>query len=117
MSSAQAEYTAACSTVLAIDHTRQVIQEILLGEPDTPMTIPIYCDSTSAIAIAKHPKDTQATRHIARRIHRVREAQAAGEITMIKIEGTENPADLGTKNVDPHTHRHLLPLIHTVVAP
>ena len=115
MSSAQAEYTAASTSVMAIDHVQQVVQEVLCGQPDMPLTVPLYCDSSSAIAMANSGKDTQATRHIARRIHHVRQATALNEIQLLKISGNENPADMGTKNLDGPQLRHLLPLVHVYV--
>ena len=117
MSSAQAEYNAASTAILALDHLRQVVQEIIHGDPDLPLTIPLYCDNTSAITIAHNARDTTATRHIARRIHRVRQAQELNEISMEKILGEENPADVGTKNLPLRVLAHLVPLMHHDVKP
>jgi hypothetical protein len=42
-------------------------------------------------------KDTQRTRHIARRYHYLRFAIHNGELTVFKIIGTSNPANSLTK--------------------
>ena len=59
----------------------------------------ILLDSKSAMCIAKNGKDTKHTRHIARRMHLVRNGE---KFKMHKIdwcEGDLQLADIGTKNV------------------
>jgi hypothetical protein len=66
-------------------------------------------DSSSAIAIASKSRDTRHTRHIQRCVHFVRfEFQRGNNHFGVKIIGTLNPSDIGTKHVDAtllETHR------------
>ena len=61
---------------MALSHFRMLIHELLNNDPDivseeTPM---IVLDSKSDICMDKNGKDTKHTRHIARRMHLVRNA-------------------------------------------
>ena len=42
--------------------------------PDSPVTIAVFVDSSSAIAVINNESDTKRTRHIQRRIHFVRQS-------------------------------------------
>ena len=74
-----------------------------LGElgvaPSLDGPIPVYCDSTGAIAQAREPKSHQRTKHILRCYHLVREIIERGDIDLLKIDGKENLADPFTKAV------------------
>ena len=108
LSSAESEYNAGAFGVTAAQHVRQLFQELHGLEPDTPLSIPLVMDSSSAIAIASKSRDTRHTRHIQRRIHFVRFEFLRGNHFGVKILGTLNPSDIGTKHVDSatlETHR------------
>ena len=62
---------------MALAHFRILIHELLNKDPcivleEAPL---IVLDSKSAICMAKNGKDTKHTRHIARRIHLVRNGE------------------------------------------
>ena len=73
-SSAESEYNAACTAGTDLAHFRMLIHEFLNEDPDmVPREASlIVLDSKSAMFMAKNGKDTKHTRHIARRIHFVR---------------------------------------------
>ena len=82
-----------------------------LGElgvvPTLESPIPVYCDSTGAIAQAKEPKSHHRTKHVLRRYHLVWEIMERGDINLQKIDEKENLADpltkaLGIKEFNDH---------------
>ena len=76
-SSAESEYNAACTSGIALAHSRMLIHEFLNKDPDrVPKEDPlILLDSKSAMCMAKNGKDTKHTRHISRRMHFVRNGE------------------------------------------
>ena len=98
MSSAEAEYNGACAAAMAVDHHRMLLNELDGKDPDDiSEAIPILLDSASAIAMAKHAKDTKHTRHIARRLHYVREGEQQSRFSLSYIPAEKQLADIGTK--------------------
>ena len=83
-SSAESEYNAACTVVMALAHFRMLVCGLLNEDPDmVPKEAPlIVLDSKSAMCMAKNGKDTKHTRHIARRMNFVRNGE---ECKMHKI--------------------------------
>ena len=67
--------------------------------PSLKHPVPLYCDSTGAIAQAKEPRAHQRTKHILRCYHLVREIVDQGDIELLKIDGKENLAYLFTKSI------------------
>jgi hypothetical protein len=96
-SSCEAEYSNGALAAMAGAYCRKIYNEIHGKAADTPLTIPLGLDSQSAIDTANSLKETQRTRHIARRFHYVRYAIMKGEIIVFKIDGTSNPANSLTK--------------------
>ena len=70
-SSAEIEYNAACTAVMALAHFRMLIHELLNKDLDiVPEEAPlIVLDSKSSMCMAKNGKDTKHTRQIARMMH------------------------------------------------
>ena len=62
---------------MALAHCRMLIHEFLEKDPDiAPEEAPlIVLDSKSDMCMAKNGKDTKHTRHIARRMHFVRNGE------------------------------------------
>ena len=86
---------------MALSHFRMLINELLNKDPDiVPEEAPlIFLDSKSAMCMAKNGNDTKHTRHIARRMHLVRNGE---KCKMHKIDWCEEDlqlADIGNKNV------------------
>ena len=73
-SSAESEYNAACTAGMALAHFRMLVHELLNEYPDM---VPkedhlIVLVSKSAMCMANNVRDTKHNRHIARRMHFVR---------------------------------------------
>ena len=86
---------------MALEHLRMLIHELFNKDPDiVPEEAPlIFLDSKSAMCVAKNGKDTKHTRHIASKMHLVRNG---GKCKMHKInwcEGSLQLSDIGTKNI------------------
>ncbi|KAJ9543969.1 hypothetical protein OSB04_023676 [Centaurea solstitialis] len=95
-STAEAEYVAAgicCAQVLWL---RSQLQDydIQLSK------IPIYCDNTSAIAIANNPVLHSKTKHIEVRYHFIRDHVMNGDIELHFVPTEYQLADLFTKPLD-----------------
>ncbi|KAL0755152.1 hypothetical protein Bca101_092820 [Brassica carinata] len=59
----------------------------------------LYCDSKSAIDLAKNPVYHAWTKHIHHRYHFIRSALEDEMLVLEKIPGSKNPADMLTKVV------------------
>ena len=72
--SAESDYSSAYTAGMALAHFRMLIHELLNKDPDiVPDKNPlIVLDSKYSMCMAKNGKDTKHTRHIARRMHFVR---------------------------------------------
>ena len=117
MSSAEAEYNALAHAMQCTSYTRQVIHKINGNHPDSPLSIPLFCDSQSALTIGENNKDTKRTRHIQRRVHYVRDNIASGNFEGHKIPGEFNPADVGTKNLTSDVLEIHREVMHVQVSP
>ena len=62
--------------------------------------IPIYCDNTSAIAIANNPVLHSKTKHIEIRYHFIRDHVMNGDIELHFVPTEYQSADLFTKPLD-----------------
>ena len=76
--------------------------------------ITIFCDSQSAIQLAKNQVYHARTKHIDVRYHFIREIIEDGGVIMQKIHTTDNPADMLTKVVTAVKFQHCLNLINIV---
>ncbi|GJZ79850.1 hypothetical protein Tco_0644687 [Tanacetum coccineum] len=59
----------------------------------------LFCDNQSAIHLAKNPVFHGRTKHIKIRYHYIRELVSEGTLSLKKILGAKNPADMLTKVV------------------
>ena len=73
----ESEYSAACNAGMALAHFRMVIYDFLNKDPYmVPEESPLFfLGSKSATFMAKNGKDTKHTRHIASRMHVVRNGE------------------------------------------
>lgn len=69
----------------------------------------IYCDSMSAICLAKDQVHHDRTKHIDVRYHFIRSER---RIKVLKVKTEENPADMLTKPVTVAKFRHCLDLLN-----
>ena len=86
---------------MALSHFRMLIRELLNKDPDIfPEEVPlIVLDSKYAMCMAKNGKDTKHTRHIARRMHFVRNREKCKMHKIDWCEGGLQLANISTKNV------------------
>ena len=100
LSSAEAEVNILTIGTISSMHSRMIIMEILTGSPNTSLTIPVYTDSSAALAITANERTSQRTRHIDRRYLFSRDAYAKCYIDPFHVKGEDfQLADIGTKNL------------------
>lgn len=95
LSSTEAEYMALS------DCSRQAvwIRTLLTELGITLKATPVYGDNQGSIFIASNPVQESRTKHIDIRYHYIRECTEKKEVELMFIPGTENPADMFTKNL------------------
>ena len=100
-SSAESEYNATCTVGMALAYFSLLINELLNKDTDIvpEEALFIVLDSKSAICMAKNGKDTKHTRHIARRMHFVRNGEKCKMQKNDWCEGGLQLSDIGNKNV------------------
>ena len=59
----------------------------------------IASDNQGAIFISSNPVTEKRSKHIDIRFHYIRERITEGDIEVLHVPGTENPADILTKNL------------------
>jgi len=94
LSSVQAELTALSEQAIDMKYARKIFSDMsikFLGP------LPIYCNSKSAIENAKHPTIKNKLRHCDLKCFFIRECYDRHIVSVIKIAGILNPADIGTK--------------------
>ena len=86
---------------MSLSHFRMLIDELINKDPDiVPEEDPlIVLDSKSALYMANNGKDTKHTRHIARRIHFVRNGERCKMHQIDWCEGSLQLENIGTNNV------------------
>ena len=70
----------------------------------------MYCNSQSAIYLAKNYVYHARTKHIDVRFHKIRELVATGELLLETIHTSENVADMLTKPITANKFKHCLDL-------
>ena len=93
---------------MALAHFRMLVHELLNEDPDkVPKEVPlIVLDSKSAMCMANNGRDNKHTRHIARRMHLVKNGEKCKMHKIEWCEGGLQLADISTKNVsEPDRHR------------
>jgi hypothetical protein len=95
LSSTEAEYMALSDCSRQAVWMKSVYSE--LGMPLGP--IPICGDNQGSIFISSNPVQERRSKHIDIRYHYVRECIEEGRIEMFFIDGSQNPADMFTKNL------------------
>ncbi|CAI7789270.1 unnamed protein product [Closterium sp. NIES-54] len=101
LSSLESEYMALFRAVREIVWQRRLLAE--LGEEQQGPT-PLYCDSQGAIALAKNPVLHGLTKHMRVKWHWTRSMVAAGEVELLYVKTTGQPADMMTKRLVEQQH-------------
>lgn len=111
LSSAEAEVIALKQTVKETLWMRNILQETYL-EQKKP--IPVYEDNSSTIKIVTNPMISKKNRHMEIGYYFIASHIEIGSISLNKIEGQRNYADLMTKYLRLSHHQHFLKdLLHT----
>uniref|UniRef100_H3G8H7 Reverse transcriptase Ty1/copia-type domain-containing protein n=1 Tax=Phytophthora ramorum TaxID=164328 RepID=H3G8H7_PHYRM len=105
LSTAEAEYVAACEATMEAAAESNILQEIL---PQRMVQLRIGIDNQAAHVMATNPTYSRRTRHIELRWHFVREQVEKGAIELHKVKGEINPADTFTKPLDKKRLKALL---------
>ncbi|PKU66662.1 Retrovirus-related Pol polyprotein from transposon TNT 1-94 [Dendrobium catenatum] len=110
-SSTEAEYRALAAAAADLTWTRQLLQE--LGRPQIHPT-QLFCDNTSAIALANNPVFHARTKHIEVDCHYIRECIKNKSIQVHHISTKDQLADIFTKALSIIRFRHLA---HKLISP
>lgn len=95
LASTEAEYMAVSDCSRQVVWIRSLLSE--LGYKLGP--IPICADNQGSLFIAGNPVTERRSKHIDIRYHYIRECIAMKKVEVFFIEGSENPADMFTKNL------------------
>ena len=84
-----------------------------LLEVDLPQTLPtiLHVDNSPALFLAQYTKGHACAKHINIRHHYIQERVKVGDIDVIHIPSTKNPADLFTKPLACTTHEYMVQLL------
>lgn len=95
LSTTEAEYVAVTEAAKEMIWLKGFLEE--LGRKQESSVL--FCDSQSAIHLAKNPVFHARTKHIDLRYHFIRSLLEDGDLLLQKILGSKNPADMLTKPV------------------
>ncbi|XP_056849759.1 retrovirus-related Pol polyprotein from transposon RE2 isoform X2 [Raphanus sativus] len=104
-SSAEAEYRSMADTTCELKWLKRLLLHFGIHHP-RPMRL--FCDSQSAIHIAKNPVFHERTKHVENDCHTVRDAVQSKLITTEHINTKNQPADLLTKALPTPAFQFLL---------
>ena len=94
MSTCEAELVALADTAIELLHTKAVLE--FMGH-ETPDAIEVCTDSKAAFDLCHRFTSAQNSRHVDRKLFKMRELRGAGVVRVRHIAGDSNPADLFTK--------------------
>ena len=95
LSSMESELVALCEGVKTLVHTIRIVADLGGLEQVRPFKVSI--DSDAARLALRRPGPSRRSRHIEVRYFWVKERIEDGTIDVIRINGSENPSDIGTK--------------------
>jgi hypothetical protein len=102
-SSTEAEYRSLANGAAELSWIRQVLCDLGLFLPSAPL---IWCDNTSALALASNPVFHGRTKHIEVDYHFIRERVVRGDLKLQFISTEDQLADVFTKALpSPRFHR------------
>ncbi|GJY15046.1 retrovirus-related pol polyprotein from transposon TNT 1-94 [Tanacetum coccineum] len=95
MSTTEAEYMAIAEAGKELVWLKNFLEELDRAQTECVL----FCDNQSAIHLMKNPVFHGRTKHIKIRYHYIRELVSEGTLSLKKILGAKNPADMLTKVV------------------
>lgn len=93
LSTTEAEYMALVEAVKEGIWLKSLIEEFSYEQEN----INVWCDSQSALCLAKNNVHHERTNHISKKLHFIRDIIAKGDVKVLKIHTLKNPADMLTK--------------------
>jgi hypothetical protein len=106
MSTTEVEYMVAAKVTMEAFWLTGLVRELGIQQ----VGILLYCDSQSAIYLAKNQVYHARTKHIDVRFHKIRELVGIGELLLEKIHTSENAGDMLTKPITADKFKHCLDL-------
>jgi hypothetical protein len=94
LSTVESELSALSELTRDIKYLRKILTDLNIN---VDRKLPLHCDNRGAIENAKHPILKDNLKHVAIREFFVRGSISRGTVSVHKIRGTINPADVGTK--------------------
>ena len=94
MSSCESELVALCDLAIELLHIIEVVRA--LGH-DITEAVEVHTDSKAAYDLCHRFTSAQNSRHVDRKLFKMRELRGAGRVVVRHIPGETNPADLFTK--------------------
>lgn len=104
-SSAEAEYRSMAYTSKEIMWISRMVNDLHVAPPTVPV---LYCDSTTALHIAKNPIFHERTKHIERDCHSIREKIIAGQLKTLHVRSENQLDDPFTKALYPTLFHKLM---------
>jgi hypothetical protein len=95
-SSTEAEIIAASQAALETVYFRRLLDELGLAQDGAT---PLHVDNSGAVELSRDRKSCNRSRHIDRRFFKVRELEAAGEVSVTYVPTANNHADVLTKHL------------------
>jgi hypothetical protein len=108
LSTTKAEYMAVTEAIKEAIWLYELLKDLGVGQKH----LVVYCDSQSAIHLAKNQVFHARTKHNDVRYHFVREILEEEEILIHKIHTMKNPTDMMTKMVITSKFKHCLDLVN-----
>ena len=112
LSTTEAEYIALSEAVKESIWIKEFLKELRFEQK----CVSIWCDSQSAICLAKNKVYHERTKHVATKYHFIRDWIACGEVEVLKIPTSRNPADVLTKVVPVNKFNSALELLKVTEA-
>lgn len=107
LSTTEAEYIALSEASREAVWLRGLMQELGFEQE----AVKIYCDSQSAIALAKNDVHHEKTKHVQVKYHFIRDLISLKWVEVLKIATAYNPADIFTKVLPIGKFRNALKLL------
>ena len=107
LSTTEAKYIAITEAVKEAKWLKDILGDF--GERQE--VVDIFCDSSSALSLAKHQVFHERSKHIDVRMHFVRDEVQKGEVRMVKVSTNHNAADMLTKPLPAKKFKYCLEMV------
>ncbi|MCO5555147.1 hypothetical protein L7F22_008689 [Adiantum nelumboides] len=106
-STTEAEYIVASEACKEVVWLGRLVTDLGIKE-ETPM---LYCDSQSAIQLARNPVYYSNTKHVDVKYHSIKKIVEDEQVQLVKVHTTDNPVDLLTKGLPGESFAHCRKLL------